>query len=138
MKLRRAEPKPQPETIVALIDVVFFLLVFFILVGRMDATAPFDVIPPTGLTGQDLPAGGLTVAVDSDGRYAIDNVLMSRDEVLTLAAGRIAEDPDLLFRINADRETALRFVLPLVSELEAAGAREVVLVVTPNPPKTAR
>jgi biopolymer transport protein ExbD len=137
MKLRRAEAKPQPETIVALIDVVFFLLVFFILVGRMDATAPFDVIPPTGLTGRDLPAGGLTVAVDSDGTYAIDNRLMSREEVLALAARRMAAVPDLLFRINADHAVALRHVLPLISDLEAAGARDVVLIVTPNPPRGA-
>ena len=134
MKLRRADPKPQQETIVALIDVVFFLLVFFILVGRMDATAPFEVIPPTGVTGQDLPAGGLTVAVAADGRYAIDGRDLDRAGVTELAARRLSAEPDLLVRVNADREAALRFVLPLVSDLEAAGARDVVLIVTPNPP----
>ena len=134
MKLRRAQPRAQPETIVALIDVVFFLLVFFILVGRMDATAPFDVIPPTGVTGQDLPAGGMTVAVAGDGSYAIDGAVLSRDAVLEKASARLAGAPDLLFRINADRGAALRHVLPLISDLEAAGARDVVLIVTPNPP----
>jgi len=134
MKLRRVDPKPQQETIVALIDVVFFLLVFFILVGRMDATAPFEVIPPTGVTGQDLPAGGLTVAVAGDGRYAVDGRDLDRAGVTELAARRLAAEPDLLVRVNADREAALRFVLPLVSDLEAAGARDVVLIVTPNPP----
>lgn len=133
MKLRRPQPRPHPETIVALIDVVFFLLVFFILVGRMDATAPFDVIPPTGSTGRDLPAGGMTVAVKSDGTYAIDNRLLTRDEVLSLAADRLTGTPDLLLRINADRKVALRHVLPLISDLEAAGASDVVLIVTPNP-----
>ena len=112
MKLRRAQPKPQQETIVALIDVVFFLLVFFILVGRMDATAPFELIPPTGTTGRDLPAGGLTVAVAEDGRYAVDGRDMPRPEVGKLAAKRLAAQPDMLVRVNADKHAALRFVLP--------------------------
>ncbi|KIC06494.1 biopolymer transporter ExbD, partial [Leisingera sp. ANG-M1] len=47
---------PHSETIIALIDVVFFLLVFFMLIGRMDATAPFDVRPATAVTGRDMPA----------------------------------------------------------------------------------
>ena len=51
MKLSRPPARQPPETIVALIDVVFFLLVFFMLIGRMDATAPFDVSPPTAATG---------------------------------------------------------------------------------------
>lgn len=134
MKLRRPPARPQGETIVALIDVVFFLLVFFILVGRMDATAPFSLIPPTGTTGRDLPAGGVTVAVDTEGRYAIDNRILTRKEVLALASERLAATPDLTFRVNADRAAALRHVLPLISDLETAGARDVVLIVTPNPP----
>ena len=42
MKLARPTRAQHSETIIALIDVVFFLLVFFMLIGRMDATAPFD------------------------------------------------------------------------------------------------
>ena len=57
MKLTRPPARQAPETIIALIDVVFFLLVFFMLIGRMDATAPFDVTPPTATTGTDMPAG---------------------------------------------------------------------------------
>jgi biopolymer transport protein ExbD len=134
MRLRRPEDKPQPETIVALIDIVFFLLVFFILIGRMDATAPFDVIPPMALSGSDLPAGGMTIAVDSDGSLALDGAVLERATVLGRAEARLLSDPGLLMRINADQAAALRFVLPLISELEALGYRDVVLIVTPNPP----
>lgn len=134
MRLRRPPERPQSETIVALIDVVFFLLVFFLLVGRMDATAPFDVLPPVAVTGQDMPAGGMTLSVDAAGRIALDGVLMERAALVERAQARMATDPALRLRLNADRDTALRHVLPLVSELEAAGARDVVIVVTPNPP----
>ena len=45
MRLTRTPRRTPPESIIPLIDVVFFLLVFFMLIGRMDATAPFDVTP---------------------------------------------------------------------------------------------
>ena len=51
-RLARPTDRRPPETLVALVDVVFFLLVFALLAGRMDATAPFDVAPPIGAHGR--------------------------------------------------------------------------------------
>lgn len=133
MRLARPAPRARPETIVALIDVVFFLLVFFMLIGRMDATAPFAVAPPLGLTGSDMPAGGLTVAVAADGALAVEGAVQGREAVLALVAERLAAAPALLVRVNADRAAPLRHVLPLIAALEEMGAPEVVLVVTPDP-----
>ena len=130
MKLKRPPAKPMPETIVALIDVVFFLLVFFMMVGRMDATAPFEVTPPYGETGSDMPAGGATVSVAEDGRLALDGLEIAEADLADRLTQMIAADPALLIRVNAHRATELRHVLPLVAEFEALGAAEIVLVVT--------
>lgn len=132
MKLTRRRQDPQPETIVALIDVVFFLLVFFMLIGRMDATAPFDVAPPIAQSGRDMPAGGATVAVSQDGALALDGIAMTRDELEAALASMLAKDDGLRVRINAHRDAELRHVLPLVGWAEGIGVRDVVLVVTPT------
>ena len=55
MNLRRPSRSAQGEPTTALIDVVFFLLVFFMLIGRMDATAPFDVAPPLPTRARTYP-----------------------------------------------------------------------------------
>ncbi len=128
MKLARPPRRHPPETIVALIDVIFFLLVFFMLVGRMDATAPFEVMPPVATVGAPMPKGGTTVSVGADGRLALDGVEMDRAELVAAAAG--AESP--VIRVNAHAQARLRVLMPLVADLEAIGGREVVLVVTPG------
>ena len=133
MKLSRPLPRQRPETITSLIDVVFFLLVFFMLIGRMDATAPFDVMPPLALSGADMPAGGLTVSISADGMAAFEGQVYDSQSVAAAVRQQIAETPDALIRINAHRDAELRHVLPLIGRLEAAGAAEVVLVVTPEP-----
>jgi len=132
--LRRRPRREQPESIVALIDVVFFLLVFFMLVGRMDATAPFEVRLPIATTGSDLPYGGANIFVGPSGRLTFDGVEIDLDALEDRVARRLADAPDTLLRIQSDAATQLRFVLPLVSELDALGAERVVFTVTPNPP----
>lgn len=132
MKLKRPPRRSAPETIVALIDVVFFLLVFFMLIGRMDATAPFDVLPPEAESGSDMPAGGATLSVSAEGALAFEGREVTANAWGEAIAGRLAEDPDLRLRINAHRAAELRHVLPLVGEAEARGVRDVVLVVTPG------
>ena len=129
MKLTRPPARQTPETIIALIDVVFFLLVFFMLIGRMDATAPFDVTPPTALTGADMPAGGVTLSVSATGFMAVDGIPAA--DPLPLLLGTLSKSPETLVRINAHKDAELRHILPIIAKLEAAGARDVALVVTP-------
>ncbi len=132
MRLTRPPARQAPETIIALIDVVFFLLVFFMLIGRMDATAPFAVSPPVATTGSDMPAGGITLSVSATGAMAIDGVPSSDPQTALLEQVKVA--PDTLIRINAHHAAELRHILPLIAVLEAAGAGDVALVVTPASP----
>ncbi len=134
MRLNRPARRQQGETVVALIDVVFFLLVFFMLIGRLDASAPFAVVPPVGITGTDLPAGGITLSVSPTGALALDGIAIDLNALGAAMIDRLAETPDLLIRVNADASTELRHVLPLVAELEQLGATDVALIVTPSSP----
>ena len=133
MRLARRHYREAPEPIIALIDVVFFLLVFFMLIGRMDATAPFKVEPPLAAIGADMPGGGATLSIAADGALAIDGAESDRAAALERIAQQLAERPDLLIRINAHRAAPLREVLPFAAEIEALGAGDIVLVVTPGP-----
>lgn len=134
MRLDRRPRRTAPETIVALIDVVFFLLVFFLLIGRMDATAPFEVLPPVSDSGTDLPGGGATVAIAVDGTLALDGAALSEAAVLESLRAMLRATPNLRVRINAHGAAPLHTLLPLAAAIEALGAREVVLVVTPGGP----
>jgi len=134
MRLARRPKRESPETIVALIDVVFFLLVFFLLTGRMDATAPFEVTPPVAVTGTEMPGGGATVSISAVGEIALNGVETDHDGLMAGISASLAEAPDLLIRVNAHRDAELRQVLPLAAAIEAMGARDVVLVVTSEIP----
>jgi biopolymer transport protein ExbD len=134
MRLTRAPRRTPPESIIPLIDVVFFLLVFFMLIGRMDATAPFEVTPALAATGQDMPGGGTTLSIGEAGQIAVDGAPQDRSAALATLRTSITADPTRLIRVNAHHAAQLSNVLPLVAAIEALGAKDVVLVVTPSTP----
>ncbi|MEQ6250646.1 biopolymer transporter ExbD [Sulfitobacter sp. HNIBRBA3233] len=132
MRLVRPDHRPATEPIIALIDVVFFLLVFFMLVARLDASAPFEVAPPLALSGQDMPGGGVTLSVGRDGRLAVDGTAVPGEDWERSVAAAMDRGQATLIRVNAHRDTPLRHILPLIEALERGGYGEVVLVVTPD------
>ena len=64
----------------------------------------------------------------------MNGAALDRKDTLRGLALLLENTPDLLIRINAHRDSELRNVLPLVGEIEALGARDIVLVVTPGLP----
>lgn len=133
MRLRRPQQSPPREAIAPLIDAAFFLLVFALLAGRMDATAPFELRPPLSTAGTPMPQGGTTISIAADGAMALDGRPTNASAIIA-ALGRDAPGGAAAFvRVNADGATPLHRVLPLLAALEQAGARQVSLVVTPNP-----
>jgi len=133
MRIRAKSARPVHESIVTLIDVVFFLLVFFMLIGRMDATAPFQLMPPFSRSAETLPAGGVTVSVAADGRMSMDGNEAAVETVRANLRARIdGVNLPLMVRVNADRNAPLRHVLPLIGWLEDSAEIELVLVVTPE------
>ena len=129
IRLTRPPRHPAPERLIPLIDVVFFLLAFFMLIGRLEATAPYQVPPPVAQTGATLPGGGLSVAVARDGSLWLEKRQVDRTELLRA----LAAQPDRRINLETHRKAELRHVLPLISALEAEGLHDVLLVVTPGP-----
>lgn len=132
MKLKRPNSTTQNEPIIALVDVIFFLLVFFMLVARLDATAPFEVQPPIALSGSDMPGGGVTISISQDGEIALDGQVVSREHWFERLVEKTRHSPVELVRVNAHAAVSLRHVLPVLSKLEDAALAEVVVVVTPD------
>ncbi|MEM0937151.1 MAG: biopolymer transporter ExbD [Pseudomonadota bacterium] len=134
MSLRRPSLPPRGEPVIVLVDIVFFLLVFFMLIARFDATAPFEISPPVAEMGADMPGGGVTLAISEAGALAVDGAPVSEANWLSTIEAEIAEAPEPLIRVNAHAAADLRFLLPRLAQLEAASLGDVVLVVTPSAP----
>ena len=97
------------ENIVPMINVVFLLLVFFLMTAQIAPPLPEPIITPTG-TG-DAPAGqnsrlyigasGIPSYMEATGQAAIDMILAQRPDRVTLYADRRLDASALVRIVNS-------------------------------------
>ncbi len=122
MKFRRQRKTEQGVNLTPLIDVVFLLLIFFMVSTTFTKETHLVVdLPEADAELLELPADVIDILITRDGSYSINgNSLINRD-IETLVKG-LAEvsggNSDLPLTITADAQTPHQAV---VSAMEAAG-----------------
>lgn len=128
MKLARPRPPRDLVNITPLIDVVFILLVFFMLAGAIEPPDALDVAPPVSASQVMGDVRDFVILVDEAGHYAIDDRPMSRNDIISVVGVMMAARPDTLVQIKADGGSDAVEVLELMEALRLIGVEYVVLL----------
>lgn len=122
MRMQRPRRRPGPEATVPLINVVFLLLIFFMLAGEITRTAPFEITPPDGAASEMDERDGHTVYVAADGRLAVGD----RTGLDVSAVARAVTGRDTVL-VAADADAPAARLVALMDRLRAAGIEAVRL-----------
>jgi biopolymer transport protein ExbD len=120
--------KRRGPDLMPLIDMVFILLIFFLLTSS--ALQPsVDVELPETTEGKlaDLPT--LVVTIQADGTLLIDEQSVSLDRFFPVLESRYLEQPNTELTIRADRRVAFGEVVRIMDLCKRAGAEEVSFLV---------
>ena len=118
-----SEPRPRAESIVPMINVVFLLLIFFLMTATLAPPDPFDVAPPE-LEGAPGEARSGTLYLAADGRLAYGPV---RGEAVFAAIAAVTPRPER-FTLRADGAAPGGEVARVLERLAAAGVTTVDIV----------
>lgn len=134
--MRLPEPKPRDhgENVIPLINIVFLLLIFFMLAGTLSPPDPFDIEPPQTREGRtmDEPGRGLLL-LSSDGSLAFEGDTLSLEELPVRVGERIEEEDGFLeITLKADAGTSATQLLDVMDALRDAGAESLKLLTTPE------
>lgn len=105
-----------------MINVVFLLLIFFLMTARIAPPEPFDVTPPES-TAEDPAEGQTILYVDAEGQLALGE---ARGEAVYAALDGVDAAEVLLIR--ADKAVAAEKIAELLARLASAGIGQVKLV----------
>lgn len=122
----------EDERILPLVNIVFLLLVFFMVAGRLAADDPFDIAPPRSASEGAAPEGPPLVLAGADGRLALDGAVMARPALLAAIPDRLG--PEGRLRLKVDGRADAAGIVDLVDGLKVAGARDIRLLTTPDGP----
>ena len=111
-----------------LIDVVFLLLVFFLVTARFaQEDYELDVVLPAASEAQPLIAEPkeLFVNIDRQGDYVVDGRVLTRDEVEEVLRQAVASNPvNQSVVIRADKRVEFDYVVAVMNLCNRTGVRD--------------
>ena len=122
-----ARPRNDDDSILPLINVVFLLLIFFMIAGHLTSADPFAIAPPQSESGADPDADRFLILVSRDGRLALNGEVMTEDALLRA----LAPDAAGMVRIKADGDVNAVQVIGLMERLRDAGLTQLQLLTIP-------
>lgn len=129
---RRPRRKPnEDDRILPLINVVFLLLIFFMVTGRLTAADPFPIEPPRSAS-DGAPAEGHLIAIGADGQLALDGAVMDEAALLEALGTILSRVANAEIRIKADGGGEAVELVALLARLRGIGAEEVTLMTVPE------
>ncbi|HEY8495964.1 MAG TPA: biopolymer transporter ExbD [Limnochordales bacterium] len=133
MAIQRQRRRRPTINIVPLIDVMFFLVLFFVVFTtfRIDPVG-IRVDLPRAATGAVIERSELRITVTQQGAMFINGQAASVDQVRARVREAVARRPDTLIIVSADRRVAYDYVVRAMDAARQGGGYRIALSVEPQ------
>ena len=113
--------------IIPMIDIMLFLLVFFMLSTMyMVNTSTVQVnLPQAATAQQDTRPHIVSITVTERGEILFDRDDTPTKELTVRVKERLAEDPETVFVVRGDKKTDYQYIVSVFDALKEAGTRHV-------------
>ncbi len=115
-----------------MIDVMTVLLAVFMVTTPMMTTGIDLELPRAGASAMTGNDHAIQISVDSNGRYFLSKMELSRDDIVKRAVAMRAENPNLTIMINGDTHADYGAVMGIMGRLKDAGFQKVGLRTQPE------
>ena len=134
MKTRRRGSSDEDADInlTPMLDVVFIMLIFFIVTATFIKQAGIQVLRPDALTAEQKPTVSMLIAISPNGEIWIDKKRVDPGTVRAHIEKLHAENPKGGLVIQADRESTNEKLMVVLNAARAAGLREVAISTEKN------
>lgn len=112
--------------IIPMIDIIFFLLVFFMyssLYTNTEQQIPLSLPKASTVTAKTIDP--ITITYKKDGKLYIDKKMIDKDELRDEIQKFVAEEKSQSFVVRADKEVMYDKVISILDELKINGAKYV-------------
>lgn len=116
--------------LIPLINIVFLLLVFFMIMGRIAPREALAVDPPASTQASSADSDGIVVLLDSDGRIAVNSEQIDREMLSTALAEWLekAAAPVAEIVVKADGDTKFEQLDDVLNSIRKSGVARISLV----------
>ena len=128
MRFKKTDEGLPQIMVIPMIDIMFFLLVFFMLATiNMSNSGSLPIKLASMQNLQQTKLDGLHVAVDKDNKLYVDNMEIKADKLLPLLQKATAANPEMLVILRIDKNSQFYSTSELINILKRAGVKRIAL-----------
>lgn len=133
MLVQRRPPRKPDVQIVPLIDVIFFILVFFMLFTTFRThPAGLNLELPKSVTSDKSTPTQVVISISADGRMFLGEKQVNSASLKAEVGQSIKKRPDLFVVIKADKNTKYDYVVQAMDDVRQVGGYRFGLAVHPR------
>ncbi|MDU4959211.1 MAG: biopolymer transporter ExbD [Sporomusaceae bacterium] len=135
MRLRSLRLQSQPKLmVIPLIDIIFFLLVFFMMSTMyMVEQRVLPIALPQAASGRHDLNKQVPITVTAQGRILVDQEEIPPELLGKRIQSELTRQPEALFLLRADRQTEYGKVVMVLDELKLAGVKRISVATESKP-----
>jgi biopolymer transport protein ExbD len=113
---------------VSLIDIVFTIILFFLVAGHLEKFSPVAVELPRADSGQHLQEGPIVVNLGKYGETMINDSMFEGSAIAAELKRQFAVNPERVITIKADAHLEANSLVDFLEKIRAAGGKNISLV----------
>ena len=128
MEFERTRRKKIEISLIPLIDVSMFLLIFFMVAGSIEKFEIIPVDPPVAQSGKLMDEGHIVILLGRHGEITVGDDIVPMEEMQKMLAPSLQANPNKVVTIKADATVPANRMIEVMDAIKAAGGKNLSVV----------
>lgn len=128
MDFPRTHRKRVEISLIPLIDVSIFLLIFFMLAGSIEKFEIIPVDPPVAQSGKLMDEGHITILLGRRDEIIVGDEIVAMEQMQQMLSPELKANPNKVVTVKADAVVPANRVIEVMDAIKAAGGKNLSIV----------
>ena len=125
MDFPRTRRKKLEISLIPLIDVSMFLLIFFMVSGRIEKFELIPIEPPVSRHGNMMDEGHVSILLGSHDEIILGDEIVTIEEMQKILAPQLKDNPAKVITVKADAVVPANRMIEVMDAIKAAGGKHL-------------
>jgi biopolymer transport protein ExbD len=128
MDFERVRKKKLEISLVPMIDVSMFLLIFFMLAGSLDKFEIIPIEPPVAQSGKLMDEGHIVILLGGHDEVIINDDIIELTDIPQLLGAELKANPNKIITVKADATVPANRMIEVMDAIKSAGGKNLSVV----------
>lgn len=128
MQISRQKQSKNELPVLPMVNIIFLLLIFFIVSGTIEKVDVVPIDPPVAESGKVLDEGHIVISLGRYEEIVLNDEMVTEEDITPMVAQQLKEFPNRIITIKADASLPAHQLIRMMDYVKAAGGHNLSLV----------